>query len=205
MGWDSMCNSVNGNGRKRCLVHYLHEPMPVAALQCNGYEMRYQLSGCMVHPHVSHCRCLVVQRQLSCAQYPMLLFQSPILSPVTPWVITSAASCQLTQPQSIVPCGVGLASTAQYFCTCLFRRHVDNVLYRLQGPNNSSLWIWHLLTYLRTYLLTYLPIYLLTPWSKVFLVKLTGSQLVKKFRTLYRSRMFITAITRARPCPMNII
>ena len=96
----------------------------------------------------------------------MLLFQAPILSPFTPWVITSAASCQLTQPQSIVPCGVGLASTAQYFYTCLLRRHVDNVLYRSQGPNNSSLWIWHLLAYLftdlLTCLLTYLRTYLLT-------------------------------------------
>ena len=141
----------------------------------NGNEMHYQLSGCMVHPHVSQCRCLVVHRQLSCAQHPILLFQSPILSPVTPWVITSAASCQLTQPQSIVPRGVGLASTAQYFYTCLLRRRGDNVLCRSHGR------ITHHYEY-DTYFLTYLPVYLLThlftlltPWSWVLLENLTGS------------------------------
>jgi hypothetical protein len=135
---DSMCNSISGNRMIRYLAYCLHEFMPGAALQCNVNEMHYQLSGCMVHPHVSQCLCLV-QRRISCAQHPMLLFQSPILSPVTPRVITSSASCQLTQPQSIVPRGVGLASTAQYFYTFLLRRHANNVLYRLQGPNNSSL------------------------------------------------------------------
>jgi len=38
-----------------------------------------------------------------------------------------------------------------------------------------------LLTYLFIYLLTYLFSYLLTPWSRVLLEKLTGSQLVKIF------------------------
>jgi len=47
------------------------------------------------------------------------------------------------------------------------------------------------------YLLTYLLIYLLTPWSKVLLEKLTGSQL-KKFPEFYETRRFITALTRAR-------
>jgi hypothetical protein len=36
-----------------------------------------------------------------------------------------------------------------------------------------------------TYLLTYLFTYLLTPWSRVLLEKLTGSQLVKKFPAFY--------------------
>ena len=40
--------------------------------------------------------------------------------------------------------------------------------------------------------------YLLAPWSRVFLEKLTGSQLVKKFPTFYRTRRFITALTSAR-------
>ena len=40
--------------------------------------------------------------------------------------------------------------------------------------------------------------YLLTPWSRVFLEKLTGSHLVKKFPTFYGTRRFITAFTSAR-------
>jgi hypothetical protein len=38
---------------------------------------------------------------------------------------------------------------------------------------------------------------LLTPWSKVLLEKLTGSQPVKKFPEFYGTRMFITAFTSA--------
>jgi len=60
----------------------------------------------------------------------------------------------------------------------------------------------YLRTYLRNYLLTYLLIYLLTylltPWSRVFLGKLTGSHLVKNFPTFYGTRRFITAFTSAR-------
>ena len=40
--------------------------------------------------------------------------------------------------------------------------------------------------------------YLLTPWSGVLLEKLTGLQLVKKFRAFYGTRRFITALTSAR-------
>ena len=47
--------------------------------------------------------------------------------------------------------------------------------------------------YLHTYILTYL----LNPWSNV-LQNLTGSQLVMKFPTLYRTRRFITTFTSAR-------
>jgi hypothetical protein len=36
--------------------------------------------------------------------------------------------------------------------------------------------------------------YLLTPWSRVFLDKLTGYQLVKKFSAFYGTRRFITAL-----------
>ena len=38
----------------------------------------------------------------------------------------------------------------------------------------------------------------LTPRSRVLLEKLTGSQLVKKFPAIYRTRRFITSFTRAR-------
>ena len=37
-----------------------------------------------------------------------------------------------------------------------------------------------------------------TPWSRVLLVKLTGSKLVKKFPVFYGNRRFITAFTSAR-------
>jgi len=56
----------------------------------------------------------------------------------------------------------------------------------------------YLLTYLFTYLLIYLLIYLLTPWSRVHLEKLTGTQLVKKFPEFYGTRKFFTAFTSAR-------
>jgi len=39
--------------------------------------------------------------------------------------------------------------------------------------------------------------YLLTPWSRVSLEKLTGSQLVKKFPTFYGTLRFITAYKKA--------
>ena len=40
--------------------------------------------------------------------------------------------------------------------------------------------------------------YLLTPWSRVLLQKLIGSQLVKKFPAFYGTRKFITVLTRSR-------
>ena len=40
--------------------------------------------------------------------------------------------------------------------------------------------------------------YLLTPWCKVFLEKLTGLQLVKKFPSFRGTRKFITALTSVR-------
>jgi hypothetical protein len=39
---------------------------------------------------------------------------------------------------------------------------------------------------------------LLISWSRVFLEKLTGSQLVKKFPAFYGTRRFITALTSSR-------
>jgi hypothetical protein len=38
---------------------------------------------------------------------------------------------------------------------------------------------------------------LLTPWSRILLEELNGSQLVKKFPALYETPRFITAFTRA--------
>jgi hypothetical protein len=46
--------------------------------------------------------------------------------------------------------------------------------------------------------------YLITPWSRVLLQKLTGSQLVKKFPTFYGTRRFITAFTSARHLSLSI-
>jgi hypothetical protein len=40
--------------------------------------------------------------------------------------------------------------------------------------------------------------YLLTPWRRVLLEKLTGSQLLKNFPAFYGTRRFITAFTSAR-------
>jgi hypothetical protein len=40
--------------------------------------------------------------------------------------------------------------------------------------------------------------YLLTPWNRVFLEKLTSSQLVKKFPAFYVTQRFITAFTSVR-------
>ena len=40
--------------------------------------------------------------------------------------------------------------------------------------------------------------YLRTPWSRVLLEKLTGSQLVKKFPAFYGTRRFITVFISAR-------
>jgi hypothetical protein len=53
-----------------------------------------------------------------------------------------------------------------------------------------------LLNYVLTYLLPSLP----SPWSRVFLEKLTSSQLVKKFPTFYGTWRFITAFT----CPCHL-
>jgi hypothetical protein len=53
-----------------------------------------------------------------------------------------------------------------------------------------------------TYILTYLCIYLLTPWSRILLKKLTGSQLVKKLPTFNGSWRFITVFTKAHHLPL---
>ena len=48
------------------------------------------------------------------------------------------------------------------------------------------------------YKIIYLLTYLLTPWSKILLKKLIGSQPLKKFPEFYGTRRFITAFTSAR-------
>ena len=45
---------------------------------------------------------------------------------------------------------------------------------------------------------SFLLTYSLTPWSRVLLEKLTGSQLVKKFPAFYGIQRFIITFTRAR-------
>ena len=45
--------------------------------------------------------------------------------------------------------------------------------------------------------------FLVTPWSRVLLEKLTGSQLVKKFPALYETRSFINAFTSARQLSLS--
>jgi hypothetical protein len=127
---------------------------------------------------------------------PCCYSSHPFYLPSPPWVITSSASCQLTQPQSIVPRGVGLASTAQFFYTCLLRRHGNNVVYRSQGPNNSSLWKWHLLACLLTYLIT--------SWRWVLLEKLTGSQ-SRNSEQFMEPESSLPRLQGPVPCPLNMI
>ena len=50
----------------------------------------------------------------------------------------------------------------------------------------------HSLTYVLTYLLNHSVTYLFTPWKRVLLEKLTGSQ---KFPALHGTQKFITAFT----------
>ena len=49
----------------------------------------------------------------------------------------------------------------------------------------------------------YLLTYLLTPWCRVFLEKLTGLQLVKKFPAFHETRRFITALTSVRQLSLS--
>ena len=44
---------------------------------------------------------------------------------------------------------------------------------------------------------------ILTPWSRMFLEKLTSSQLVKKFHIFCGTRRFITAFTSARDLSLS--
>jgi hypothetical protein len=81
----------------------------------------------------------------------------------------------------------------------------------VEGLLSSGVWFWNLkisyflytissfvFTLLPTHLLTYLLTCLLTPWSRVLLEKLTGSQLVKKFPAFYGTRGFVALLTSSR-------
>jgi 1,4-dihydroxy-2-naphthoate octaprenyltransferase len=74
-----------------------------------------------------------------------------------------------------------------------FKNHKPELLIRLGRRRVRNFF-----TYLLICLLIYLFTYLLTPWSRVLLEKLTGSQLVKKFPAFCRTRRFITAFASAR-------
>ena len=63
--------------------------------------------------------------------------------------------------------------------------------------NLSTLWTCTEGTYLPTYLITYL----LTPWSRVFLKKLTSFQLVKKFPAFYATRSSLPHSQEPATCP----
>jgi len=67
-----------------------------------------------------------------------------------------------------------------------FKKHFNII----KSAFRSSKWLDH------SYLLTLLLTLLLTPCSTVLLQKLTGSQLVKKFRAFYGTWRFSTAFTR---------
>ena len=97
-----------------------------------------------------------------------------------------------------------------YCCHCLLVNVKHSVIYLLIYIVTYSLT--YLITYLLSYLVIYLLIYLLTylltyshthslarsltPWSRVLLKKLTGSQVIKKFPAFYGTRRFITTFTR---------
>ena len=94
------------------------------------------------------------------------------------------------------------ASMYRYFVFQKYRNRAQ----RYSGWISSLLGLACLLILLTTYF-TYLLLltssalltllcYLLTPWSRVLLEKLTGSQLVQKFPAFYETRRFITAVTR---------
>ena len=68
-------------------------------------------------------------------------------------------------------------------------------------PHDSTFPVTYLVTCLRAYLLTYLLTDLRTPWNKVLLENLIGSQLVNKFPAFYGTLRFITAFTSARHLP----
>ena len=55
----------------------------------------------------------------------------------------------------------------------------------------------------KPFICLYLLTYLLTPWCRVFLEKVTGLQLVKKFPAFHGTRMFITALTSVRQLSLS--
>jgi hypothetical protein len=53
------------------------------------------------------------------------------------------------------------------------------------------------------YVFTFLLTYSLTPWSRVLIKKLPGSQLVKKYPAFYGTQRYITALTSARQLSLS--
>jgi len=75
-----------------------------------------------------------------------------------------------------------------------FGKHFDYPFLRSNKcTSQKHIVIYHTLTYLLTYL---------TPWSRILLDKLTGSQLLKKFPAFYGIRRFITAFTTV--CQLSV-
>ena len=80
---------------------------------------------------------------------------------------------------------INKSSTICYVMSCFKHRFTVSDIFALPGK-------------IKVYILQILLTYLLTPWSRVLLEKLTGSQLVKKFPAFYGNWRFITAFTSAR-------
>ena len=59
----------------------------------------------------------------------------------------------------------------------------------------------YMLTYLLTHSLTYLFTYLLTPWNRVFLEKLAGFQLVKKYPAFMEPKVSFSYSQVPATCP----
>jgi len=76
---------------------------------------------------------------------------------------------------------------------------LPGVTVTLLCSSNANTHLLNLLTFILTYILTYT----LTPWKRVLLEKLTGSQLAQKLPAFYGTRRFITAFTRARHLSSN--
>ena len=85
------------------------------------------------------------------------------------------------------------------FSNFFFQKRLQTVGLRVKIFNFVKLHT-HTLTHSLTHSLTYL----LTPRCRFHLQKLTGLQLVNKFPAFYGTRMFITALTRARQLSLYI-
>jgi len=80
---------------------------------------------------------------------------------------------------------------------------LDQIIRGKHGPQHGSTHLLAVLTLvgniaLLTQVANFCDTVVLDPWSRVLLVKLTGSQLIKKFPLFYGPRRFITAFTSGR-------
>ena len=103
-------------------------------------------------------------------------------------------------------CPRRLESSVHKYCNWKECNHINtweswySLLYAMYGIESALIAWTHLMfkaCKLISVILTNLLTYLLSPWSRVLLEKLTGSQLVK-FPAFYRTWRFITAVTSAR-------